>query len=385
MKVFGRNDVFLAGGLAIAVWVVSSRQLGMLLDRAREIDHSRGLQLVPALFILAVVFITHQVRKREEMRVEAAQATSRAAELERLVAFGQDLAHSLDGESIRKASARHLPTLAAGHEVWAVFRTGGEWIDLTPIDPAIRPALERAASRATADPHVSTDAEGDDPHCFPLVVAGTAIGAIGVSPRPALSDAQKSVLAAAAALLAASVKNAELFNEAHENSVRDVLTGCFNRRHAMEVLDAELRRARRARGTFSVVMFDLDRFKAINDRFGHLCGDAVLAQVGHRMNAVLRSSDIKCRYGGEEFLLLLPDTPQPGACRVAEMLRHDLEQHPLHWNDQTIVITASFGITESQAAEDDPAAIIGRADAALYQAKQAGRNRLEVSSAYALA
>ena len=76
MRVFGRNDVFLIGGLAIAVWVVSSRQLGSLLDRAREIDHSRGLQLVPGLFILAVVFLIHQFRKREEMRLEARQATN---------------------------------------------------------------------------------------------------------------------------------------------------------------------------------------------------------------------------------------------------------------------------------------------------------------------
>jgi diguanylate cyclase (GGDEF)-like protein len=380
MRVFGRNDVFLAGGLAIAVWVVSSRQLGMLLDRAREVDHSRGLQLVPALFILAVVLLVHQVRKREEMRIKAAQAASRAAEMERLVAFGQDLAQSLDGESIRKATTRHLPTLASDHDVWAIFRTGGEWIDLTPVDPNIRPALERAASRATSDPNVSLDADGTDPHCFPLVVAGSAIGAIGLAPNPPLTDAQRSVLAAAAALLAASVKNAELFNEAHENSVRDVLTGCFNRRHAMEVLDAEVRRARRSRGTLSVVMFDLDHFKTINDRFGHLCGDAVLAQVGHRMKAVLRGSDMKCRYGGEEFLLLLPDTPlEPGARRVAEMLRRDLEEHPIHWNDQTIVITASFGITESHAGEDDTPAIIGRADAALYEAKQDGRNRVAIA------
>src|ERR1051325_10882057 len=112
--------------------------------------------------------------------------------------------------------------------------------------------LERAASRAVADPGASTDAEGDSSYCFPLVVGGAAIGAIG-----------------------ASVKNAELFNEAHENSVRDALTGCFNRRHSTEVMDSELRRARRTRGTFSVVMFDLDQFKAIHDRFGHLCGDAV--------------------------------------------------------------------------------------------------------------
>jgi hypothetical protein len=93
MRIFGRNDVFLIGGLAIAVWVVSSRQLGTLLDRAREIDHSRGLQLVPALFILAAVFLIHQFRKREEMRVNASQANSRVAEMERLVLL-----------------ARHLPT-----------------------------------------------------------------------------------------------------------------------------------------------------------------------------------------------------------------------------------------------------------------------------------
>ena len=376
MRIFGRNDAFLIGGLAIAVWVVSSRQLGTLLDRAREIDHSRGLQLVPGLFILAAVFFIHQFRKREEMRLRALQATSRVAEMERLVLFGQALAHSLDGDSIRAAASEHLPVLAAGREIWAMFRTGSDWMPLTPIADAARPVLERAAERAVADPNVSTDASGDVLHCFPLVVAGAAIGTIGVSPNPPLSEAQRSVLAAAAALLAASVKNAELFNEAHENSVRDALTGCFNRRHSMEMLDSELRRARRSRGSFSVVMFDLDHFKSINDRFGHLCGDAVLAQVGHRMKAVLRSSDMKCRYGGEEFLVLLPDTPLAGARRVAEMLRHDLEEHPVHWDGQTVVITASFGIAEIVAAEEDASSIVGRADAALYRAKQDGRNRV---------
>jgi diguanylate cyclase (GGDEF)-like protein len=81
--------------------------------------------------------------------------------------------------------------------------------------------------------------------------------------------------------------------------------------------------------------------------------------------------------GGEEFLLLLPDTPMhPGARRVAEMLRRDLEEHPVHWNDQTVVITASFGVTEVRPGEIDANAILGRADAALYEAKQDGRNRV---------
>ena len=380
MRIFGRHDLFLIGGLATAVWVVSSRQLGSLLDYASEIDRSRGLQLLPGLFILAVVFVIHQVRKREEMRLEAAQATTRLAEMERLVSFGQTLARALDGDSIRTATTDHLPVLASGRPAWAMFRMSGDWSALTPVPEESRPMIERAAARAVADPGMPTADEEGAFHCFPLVVGGSAIGAIGVAPTPALSEAQRSVLTAAAALLAASVKNAELYNEAHENSVRDALTGCFNRRHSMEVLDAELRRARRSRITFSVVMFDLDHFKEVNDRFGHLCGDAVLAQVGHRMKAVLRGSDVKCRWGGEEFLLLLPDTPMvPGARRVAEMLRRDLEEHPIHWNEHEVVITASFGITELMSGELDANAIIGRADAALYEAKQQGRNRVVVT------
>jgi diguanylate cyclase (GGDEF)-like protein len=377
MRIIGRHDVFLVGGLAIALWVVSSRQLGALLDRAREIDHSRGLQLVPGLGILAVVFLIHQFRKRQEMRQEATQATSRVAEMERLVAFGQALAHSLDGDSIRAAATEHLPMLSSGRRVWAMIRAGDEWLPLTPVGTESPIALERAASRAVGGGDLSPDPPDDD-LCFPLVAAGVAIGAVGIASEPPLTETQRSVMAAAAALLAASVRNAELFLEVHENSVRDALTGCFNRRHSMEVLDSELRRARRSHGPFSVVMFDLDHFKNVNDQFGHLCGDAVLAMVGQRMKAVLRGSDIKCRYGGEEFLVLLPETPMPGASRVADMLRRDFEEHPVHWNDQAVRITASFGITEIVSGEVDAHVIIGRADAALYQAKQGGRNCVRV-------
>jgi diguanylate cyclase (GGDEF)-like protein len=245
---------------------------------------------------------------------------------------------------------------------------------LTPIGTESRQALEHAAAHAIGDPDGSTDPVSDDV-CFPLMAAGEANGAIGVAADPPLTEAERTVLTAAAALLAACAKNAHLYSQVHENSVRDELTGCFNRRHFLEVMDAELRRARRSHGVFSVVMFDLDHFKDINDRFGHLCGDAVLAVVGQRMKAVLRGSDIKCRWGGEEFLVLLPDTPlHPGAQRVAEMLRRDLEEHPVHWNDQTVVITASFGVTEIVPGEIDAAAIIGRADGGLYEAKQDGRN-----------
>ena len=121
-------------------------------------------------------------------------------------------------------------------------------------------------------------------------------------------------------------------------------------------------------------MFDLDHFKAINDRHGHLCGDAVLAAVGSRMKAVLRGGDVKCRYGGEEFLILLPDTPASGAMHVAETLRRDIQEHPVQWQGNTIAMSASFGVTTAAPGELDGLAVLARADSALYGAKQSGRN-----------
>ena len=92
------------------------------------------------------------------------------------------------------------------------------------------------------------------------------------------------------------------------------------------------------------------------------------------MNAVLRGSDLKCRFGGEEFLVLLPDTPLVGARRVAETLRREIEEHPIRWNEEAITVTASVGLTAITPGEVDTKAIIGRADAALYRAKDSGRN-----------
>jgi len=386
----GRNDTVLMMGLTVALFVIFSGPVATLLDYVREIEETRGLHLLPALVILATIFSFHQLRKRQEIRVEslsvaraAQDATERAAEMSRLVAFGHALARTMDSESadsIRGVLHAHLPLLAPGRGVWVMTRTrAGHWESQATVGESMPADRERAARRALgeADPVV-----GPSPTevCFPMIIGGVPEGVLGVAPEPALTDHQRSVLSAAAALLAVSLKNSELFREVRENSVRDALTGCFNRRHSMDVLDSELRRTRRSRSTFSLLMFDLDHFKEINDRHGHLCGDAVLAQVAHRMKAVLRGSDVKCRWGGEEFLVLLPDTClEPGARHVAEMLRRDLEEHPIHWNDHTVVITASFGITEVVMGADDATAMIGRADAALYEAKQLGRNRVVVA------
>ena len=210
--------------------------------------------------------------------------------------------------------------------------------------------------------------------CFPMIIAGNPVGVLGVATQPPLADEQRRILTTAAALLAVSLKNAELFREVVESNVRDPLTSCVTRRHGMGIFQTEMRRSRRSQLPMSLIVFDLDHFKAINDRYGHLAGDAVLGAVGGRMNSVLRGSDLKCRYGGEEFLILLPDTPTQGAIRVAETLRREIEGTSIPWNDDMLRVTASFGITSITPGEMDPLAAIARADEALYRAKQDGRN-----------
>jgi diguanylate cyclase len=161
-------------------------------------------------------------------------------------------------------------------------------------------------------------------------------------------------------------------------SVRDSLTGCFTRKHALEAFERELHRSSRLKMPLSVVMFDIDRFKEINDRYGHLCGDAALASVGDRLRSALRSSDLMARYGGDEFLLVLPDTPPDGARRAVATIRRELERHPVVCHDNRIPVKASFGITAARPNELDVKSIIERADLALYRAKREGRDRVEV-------
>lgn len=158
----------------------------------------------------------------------------------------------------------------------------------------------------------------------------------------------------------------------------DFLTGLDNRRSFMEKMNNEMARLQRnAEASVAILLMDLDHFKRVNDTYGHVAGDAVLRHVSAVIRGCLRRVDLAGRFGGEEFILLLPDTSLDGALSFAERIRRAIEQSDIKWDDQILRITVSVGLTLLHAADATPEVAIKRADTALYRAKDNGRNRVE--------
>jgi diguanylate cyclase (GGDEF)-like protein/PAS domain S-box-containing protein len=169
-----------------------------------------------------------------------------------------------------------------------------------------------------------------------------------------------------------------LQEELREQSTHDALTGLYNRHFLEEFFARELLLAERAGHPVSVIMGDLDHFKAVNDRHGHLAGDEVLRVFGNLMKHNARASDIICRYGGEEFLLVLPGMTEEGAVERAEQLRRAMAATPVSHGASQITVTASFGVATFPFHGRTTDELIAAADSALYSAKADGRNRVNL-------
>jgi diguanylate cyclase (GGDEF)-like protein len=161
-----------------------------------------------------------------------------------------------------------------------------------------------------------------------------------------------------------------------QQATHDVLTGAFNRRTVLEGLQRELSRAQREGTSVGVILMDLDHFKLINDTHGHPMGDMVLREAVYRLQRELRSHDLLGRYGGEEFLIVLPGCPIAETVTVAERLRQRLASEPIKLSEGQILVTGSFGVASSTADSENVEALIQTADASLYRAKHEGRNRV---------
>lgn len=166
-----------------------------------------------------------------------------------------------------------------------------------------------------------------------------------------------------------------------EQSVRDPLTGLFNRRHLEEMLEQEAHRAARQQSPLGVIMLDIDRFKLFNDTHGHAAGDELLREVGRMLRGQLRETDVACRFGGEEFVLLLPGASVEVLQRRAERIRSAAEQLRVTFDGRILDgITLSIGIAEFPSHGATGEAVLRAGDAALYQAKREGRDRVAVAT-----
>jgi diguanylate cyclase (GGDEF)-like protein/PAS domain S-box-containing protein len=208
----------------------------------------------------------------------------------------------------------------------------------------------------------------------PLVIDEKTVGIIGLANKPGGFDSQDAELARAFGDLAAlSLRNARTLEELQRLSMTDTLTGCFNRRKFLECLDYECKRIERLQASLTLIMLDIDNFKSINDAYGHETGDLVLQSLAAIVSAHLRDVDILCRWGGEEFLILAPDTDAQNAQIMVERIKKTVAEHIF---SQDLKITVSFGLVQYRKGESLDE-LINRADQCMYLAKKRGRNRVE--------
>lgn len=200
-------------------------------------------------------------------------------------------------------------------------------------------------------------------------VRGLEIGAIDYVTKP--FDSFELI-----ARVRAALRTSYLLELLSQKAMIDGLTGLWNRSYLDSQLYIQLTAARRREAPLACIMADIDHFKSINDTYGHHCGDEILREVAKVLSEQCRVDDIVCRFGGEEFSILLPNTKLDDAQAIAERLRHEIEQMPISYRNHSIQITCSFGVADLRSSI--PLSLIELADQALYQAKNRGRNQVVV-------
>lgn len=217
--------------------------------------------------------------------------------------------------------------------------------------------------------------------CIPMLADSKTLGVLHIKlPADERADVISSLAQSTAARLALALSNIKLRQTLRNLSVRDVLTGLYNRRFVDEVFGHEVVRCRRNNKPLSVLMIDVDHFKRFNDSFGHDAGDVVLRAVSGILKESFRKTDLPCRLGGEEFLVILPECDGEAAFKVAEQLRLKISELVLfHQGKALDKVTASIGVASWPEPFTDEGLLVSAADAALYAAKHAGRNQVHMA------
>jgi len=276
-------------------------------------------------------------------------------------------------------------TLALSSEVGSAWKVGeriplkgmATELAITHQETIVEPDLTQENRFVTGKYHLKQGIRSVA--CLPLITKDKAIGSLTVASRHPNAYSQKHImlLEQLASQIAMPVENSRLYAETEEKARIDELTGLLNRRTLGELLTSEISRHSRYGGVLSIIILDLDSFKEFNDNYGHLAGDKLLKQIGNIMKRSIRNADQAFRYGGDEFAILLPNTPIDAASQVAERVRHRFASEA---DGGKAPFTASLGLASWPADGIGPNEVIAAADAALYQAKKSGGNRSHCAS-----
>jgi diguanylate cyclase (GGDEF)-like protein len=218
--------------------------------------------------------------------------------------------------------------------------------------------------------------------CAPLISRGRTIGVVEIINRLGgrFTQSDLDILLTLVEPCAIAIENAVLFQRAEQLTITDDLTKLFNSRYLNLYISREIKRCKRHGIPLSVIFLDLDGFKGVNDQYGHLAGSSTLTEVGGILALAVRESDILARYGGDEFVVVLPETPPSGALVIAERIRRSIEGHRfLESQGLSARISASFGIASYPDHALTPEGLIQKADQAMYRVKERDKNGIEVA------
>ena len=373
--------------------------------------------LLPLVFFLVFRPLTHHIKERaqaetalraahdqlerrvEERTAELAQRNREMIVLAEMIDFLHACATAEEAYLVISHAGQHLfPGTMGALFIYSASRNDLEalatWGDpaLTPTERVFAPedcwALRRGEAYLLDDPstglscrHVAHPSP-DKYLCVPMLSRGEVLGVVHLRSGPADSATplnERSAVSLADHVGLALV-NLKLRETLRDQAIRDPLTGLFNRRYMQETLERELLRAARTEYPVGVIMLDLDRFKQFNDSIGHAGGDLLLRELGGLLRRQARSSDIVCRYGGEEFVIILPDMPLQAVLQRVEALRFGIRQLDVQHRGRPVgTLTASAGVAMFPEHGADGDTLLRAADRALYQAKAEGRDRMVVS------
>ena len=335
--------------------------------------------------------------QNEQMMHELTERSRRATLLAKM---GELLQSCVNKEEVFAAALGYAPKIfPAQRGALALLNSGrslaeftGSWHDCRLPVAVFEPSA--CWAMRTGHPHLAVAGDNTAPcgHaagvtntylCVPVLAQGEAFGILhfqATDEAPTLADSELSLKTTFASHVGLSVANIRLREALRTQSIRDPLTGLYNRRYLNEMLERETRRAVRAEHGLGILMLDLDHFKKFNDTYGHDAGDTVLRETASFLTKSVRAEDIVCRFGGEEFVVILPMADLTASHARAERIRSKLrELTVLHQGQSLGMLTVSVGVAELPSHGTNPQELIEAADAALYRAKREGRDRVAVA------